>query len=421
MDGPAGRPACPHGRWRWDVSKEREEVEAESEEASRTTGGDTSPWFRMLVERIPKIAAYVDRVILDDPGHSIPLYISPQIEDLLGYPLSEWLGEGELWLQILHPEDAERMRMEDERARRMLTPLSAEYRMIARDGSVVWVSEKAAVVEDEVTGTVYWQGVMVDITARKEAEAQRELALERLRAALDTERQATERLRALDDMKNDFLNAVSHELRTPLAAVLGSALTLQRLSADLSVQDRDDLLGGIVEGSRRLERLLADLLDVDRLTRGAAMVERTLVDMGELISSVAQHVRPNNHYIHLEPTEAHADVDAPKVERIVENLLTNAIRHTPPGSSVWVKVKEEPGGVMLVVEDDGPGVPSEMREPIFEPFQQGGDRAEKAKGLGIGLSLVARFAELHLGRAWVEERVGGGASFHVFLPSPVPA
>jgi PAS domain S-box-containing protein len=373
----------------------------------------------MLVEGIPMVASYMDLVIVDDPGHSIPLYISPQVEDLLGYPLSEWLGEGELWLQILHPDDAERMRKEDERARRLLTPLSAEYRMIARDGRAVWVSEKAAVVEDAMTGTQYWQGVMVDITARKEAEAERELAVERLKAALDTERQAAERLRALDEMKNDFLNAVSHELRTPLAAVLGSALTIQRLGGDLDEKDQRELMSGIVDNARRLERLLGDLLDVDRLTRGAAMVERTPVDLGELVVAVAEHVSPNNHRFLVESRPTRAEVDVPKVERIVENFLTNAVRHTPPGTSVWVKVREEPGGVLLMVEDDGPGVPQEFREAIFEPFQQG-DRSKKSPGLGIGLSLVARFAELHLGRAWVEERAGGGASFRVFLPSPAP-
>jgi PAS domain S-box-containing protein len=373
--------------------------------------------FQMLVERIPRMAAYLDLVIPDDPGHSIPLYISPQIEDLLGYSLSEWLAEGELWLQILHPEDADRMRRADEEARRTLTPLSAEYRMIAKDGSVVWVSEKAAVVEDDATGTRYWQGVMVDITDRKEVEAQRELALERLRAALDTEREAAERLRALDEMKNDFLNAVSHELRTPLTAVLGSALTLRQLGPELPERDRGDLLRGVVDNARRLQGLLRDLLDVDRLKRGAAMVERSSVDLSELISAVAEHVMPNNHHIHLESSPIRVEVDAPKVERIVENYLTNAIRHTPPGTSVWVRAREESGGVLLMVEDDGPGVPHDQWEAIFEPFKQAGDGPSK-KGLGIGLSLVARFAELHLGRAWVEERAGGGASFRVFLPTP---
>ena len=126
--------------------------------------------FQNLVENIPGIVAYLDIVQLDDPGCSIPVYISPQIEELLGYPREAWLTDDELWLQVLHPEDAERMTRADEEARRTLSSLFAEYRMIARDGRVVWVSEKAAVVEDEETGTVYWQGVMVDITERRNAE-----------------------------------------------------------------------------------------------------------------------------------------------------------------------------------------------------------------------------------------------------------
>jgi diguanylate cyclase (GGDEF)-like protein/PAS domain S-box-containing protein len=126
--------------------------------------------FQSLVERIPGIVAYLDRVFPDDPGHSTPLYISPQVEALLGYPREAWLNEDELWLQVLHPEDAERQAAQDEHARATLTPLFAEYRMIAKDGRIVWVSEKAQVVVDEATGVSYWQGVMVDITDRKRTE-----------------------------------------------------------------------------------------------------------------------------------------------------------------------------------------------------------------------------------------------------------
>jgi diguanylate cyclase (GGDEF)-like protein/PAS domain S-box-containing protein len=126
--------------------------------------------FQSLVERIPGIVAYLDRVFPDDPGHSTPLYISPQVEALLGYPREAWLNEDELWLQVLHPDDAERQAAQDEHARATLTPLFAEYRMIAKDGRVVWVSEKAQVVVDEATGVSYWQGVMVDITDRKRTE-----------------------------------------------------------------------------------------------------------------------------------------------------------------------------------------------------------------------------------------------------------
>jgi signal transduction histidine kinase len=100
---------------------------------------------------------------------------------------------------------------------------------------------------------------------------------------------------------------------------------------------------------------------------------------------------------------------------MVENLLANAARHTRKGSNVWVRVKHHDAGATIVVEDDGPGVPDELREQIFEPFRRGPGQLQP--GSGIGLSLVARFAELHGGHAWVEERAGGGASFRVFLPA----
>jgi diguanylate cyclase (GGDEF)-like protein/PAS domain S-box-containing protein len=128
------------------------------------------PLFRRLVENIPGMVVYLDRFEADDPSCSHPVFIGPQVEQLLGYELSQWLGEGELWLDVLHPEDRDRMIAADVHARATLTPLAEEYRMIARDGRVVWVSEKASVVEDEASGVRYWQGVMVDITDRKRTE-----------------------------------------------------------------------------------------------------------------------------------------------------------------------------------------------------------------------------------------------------------
>jgi two-component system, OmpR family, sensor histidine kinase MtrB len=104
------------------------------------------------------------------------------------------------------------------------------------------------------------------------------------------------------------------------------------------------------------------------------------------------------------------------VERIVENLVVNAARHTTAGATIWVRVQPQDGGVLLLVEDEGPGVPAELWEQIFQPFHKGRNIADHAPGSGIGLALVARFAELHGGRAWVQDRPGGGASFRVFLP-----
>ena len=141
--------------------------------------------FENLVENIPGFVVYLDVVQPDDPGSSSPVYIGPQIEQLLGYPREAWLTEDELWLDVLHPDDRERMVATDVEARTTLAPLFAEYRMIARNGSVVWVSEKANVVKDELTGTLYWQGVMVDITDRKRAEEALEASERQYRSVFD--------------------------------------------------------------------------------------------------------------------------------------------------------------------------------------------------------------------------------------------
>jgi signal transduction histidine kinase len=114
-----------------------------------------------------------------------------------------------------------------------------------------------------------------------------------------------------------------------------------------------------------------------------------------------------------------AEVDAPKVERIVDNLLANATTHSSGNGEISVRVASQDDGVLITVDDRGPGVPEEDREAIFEIFNRGSGNVN-ASGTGIGLSLVAQFTALHGGRAWVEENPGGGASFRVFLPARQP-
>ena len=287
-----------------------------------------------------------------------------------------------------------------------------DYRMIRRDGRMIWVHDECVLVRDDEGKPLYWQGVMSDITDRKAAE-------EELQRALELEREAADRLRSLDEMKNTFLTAVSHDLRTPLAAMLGLALTLEREEIGLSPKEMQDLARRIAVNARKLDRLVMDLLDLDRLSRGILEPKLNETDVGFLVQNVVNEA----DYLHEHPVDVQAQsivakVDVSKIERIVENLLANAVRHTPPGTQVWVKVHSEDGGVLIAVEDSGPGVLSELQEAVFEPFRQapGGSVENPSPGVGIGLSLVARFAELHGGRAWVEDRDGGGASFRVFLP-----
>ena len=245
-----------------------------------------------------------------------------------------------------------------------------------------------------------------------------------LKDGLRRELAAADKLRALGDMKDTFLRAVSHDLRTPLTAMLGVAITLERTRLNLPREQALDLVGMLVEKTRKLERLLKDLLDLNRLEEGVLEPNRSLTDVRELVHRVVTEVDQLAGWpIDIEAEPIQAFIDGPKVERIVENLLLNTTRHTPPGTRVWVKALARGSDLELIVEDAGPGVPAELAGTIFEAFRRGGTSAAPTmshhRGVGIGLSLVARFAALHGGHAWVDERWGGGAAFHVLLPDVV--
>jgi signal transduction histidine kinase len=250
-------------------------------------------------------------------------------------------------------------------------------------------------------------------TARRDAEAREQ----RLADLYAREREVAEGLRALTETKNAFLVAISHELRTPLTCILGSALTLGGGESHIEPDVAAKLMDAIVRNAQKLDRLLADLLDVDRVRAGLHEANRREIDVTELVrATVEEWSKASGRTATVSGTATLANLDAAKVERIVENLLWNASRHAHPSATIWVGVEGYPGGTLLVVEDDGDGVPDDMKERIFEPFVQGPARQKHSPGTGIGLSLVRRCAEMHGGRAWVEDRHGGGASFRVRLP-----
>jgi PAS domain S-box-containing protein len=361
--------------------------------------------YRSLVENIPALT-YVEAV----DGSKVDFFMSPQVESVLGYTTDEWSDDDDFWDSHIHPDDLDTVRREDERTDANLQPFDVEYRFQHKDGRWLWIHESAVVVKDEHGVDHYWQGFMVDITERREAERAVEHALE-------IEREATARLRSLDEMKNTFLQAVSHDLRTPLAAILGLAVTLERADLDLDVEEANDLARRISGNARKLDRLVTDLLDLDRLARGIVEPKLHPTDVAALVRRVVSESDVSavrDIVLDVEPVVV--PLDASKVERIVENLLSNTVRHTPVGSRVWVRVTADPEGALIVVEDEGPGVRPEIRTAVFEPFLQGPDAPTHSPGVGVGLALVARFAELHHGRAWVEDRDGGGASFRVLLP-----
>jgi PAS domain S-box-containing protein len=366
--------------------------------------------YQRLIEQLPAIV-YTESVAEDSAGI---IYVSPQIRQILGVDPEDWIGSSAGWLSRVHEDDRARVEAATARSNAIGDAFAAEYRMRAADGGVVWFHDESVLVRDEEGRPLFWQGVMLDITEQRRAVE--------LEAELITERAKSDALREMDDLKNTFLQAVSHDLRTPLAAILGLAVTLEREDVALSEDEARDLAARIAANARKLDRIVSDLLDLDRIGRGIVQPNTSELDVGALVERIVRESElARARQVAVDAPRVLAEVDGAKVERIVENLLANTVRHTPSNAHVWVCVLEQDGGVTILVEDDGPGVPTELRQAIFQPFNRGDARMEHGAGVGIGLALVDRFAALHGGRAWVQERPGGGASFGVWLPAhPAP-
>ena len=369
------------------------------------------------LERFHELVQSLEAVFWEaDPTTLQFRFLSRRAESMLTGPDQDRQAP-DRWGDHIDPQDREGALDAVREAIEGTVDRSVEYRARERDGKPVWIRDLVHVIRDPQRDPTALRGLMVDITGRKRAEEALRQSERKYLEAFRREREATQRLRALDEMKNTFLEAVSHDLRTPLTSILGSALTLEQAGLDMDPADALDLLHRIAGNARKLERLLSDLLDLDRLQRGIIAPQRRPTDLGALVRhAVEDPDLLSGHPVDVDLDPVVISVDAAKVERIVENMLANAGRHTPEGTRLWVRVKPADGGALVVVEDEGPGVPSELKEAVFEPFRQGQSAASHSPGVGVGLSLVSRFAELHGGRAWVEDRLGGGASFRVFLP-----
>jgi PAS domain S-box-containing protein len=360
-----------------------------------------------------------DPVLVLDPDGRV-LDANPAAGRLAGRPLTEVVGKP---VGQLLPTWSQTVTAAMDAGAEPPTPEGAPVtREVNRDGRIYELAISALPERQRQPG-----GHLVvarDITERRQVEERLCAALnaelvaaDRLAVALERERAAAEHLRTLDELKSGFLQAVSHDLRTPLASVLGISLTLQRGRGLLGPDDTDDLLGRLAANARRLDRILTGLLDLDKLDRGIVELRREPVDLASLVAGVVSEAADElgAHPVSLELLPIQVLADAAKVERVVENLLANAARHTDPGTPIWVRVGPLERGALLCVDDAGPGIPAEQRESIFRPFQRGG--ATYAPGSGVGLALVAQIASLHDGQAWVEDRAGGGASFRVLLPA----
>lgn len=241
-----------------------------------------------------------------------------------------------------------------------------------------------------------------------------------LSAAAAEERAALEEQARWERLRANLLVGVSHELRTPLTAILGFSRTLAEHGDTLPAAQVAELGQRLTGSSRRLERLVLDLLEVDPLLDDQVSSHREPVELAALATRAVDAVDTGERVveIHVEPVGAWLDVA--RVERALQHLVDNVLRHTPDGSPIEIVggPDGERGTVWLAVADRGPGFPAPLLGTAFEVFIQDESVAGRASpGIGVGLAVVARCAAVHGGSARVAARPGGGAVVELSLPA----
>ena len=220
----------------------------------------------------------------------------------------------------------------------------------------------------------------------------------------------------LDDERDALQEAVAADVRRPLTSILGLTLALKH--ADPQSTEGGDMIRQLATNARKLDRLVGEMLALDKIASGEFEPNYRRTDLEALVRRVVEE-SPDlaNRDLKIEAEHVAIQVDPALTEQMVETLLSNAGRRTAPGSAVCVKISSDQGGAVIAVDDTGPEVPPGLRGAMVAALSDAGPAARQKPRGATGLTLLARLAEIHGGRAWVEERPGGGASYRVFLPA----
>jgi PAS domain S-box-containing protein len=325
----------------------------------------------------------------------------------------------------IHPEDRERVRVAVEASMNANNPLpyAAEYRVAHPDGSIRWVFGKGRPNVDITAGNstlLSLDGTVADITDRKQIEAERE-------RLLDVERVARADAETTGRIKDEFLATLSHEIRTPLNAILGWSHIMQ------TTTNPDDVANGLVvieRNARAQARIVEDLLDMSSIISGKVRLDVQRLNLASIVSNAVDTARPTaqTKNIRLESIidpmhGVEISGDANRLQQVLWNLLTNAIKFTPKGGEVRVLLERVNSHVEISIIDTGEGISAEFLPFAFDRFRQAdASTTRRHGGLGIGLSIVRQLIELHGGTVRVKSPgLQMGSTFIVALPLMVVA
>jgi signal transduction histidine kinase len=237
--------------------------------------------------------------------------------------------------------------------------------------------------------------------------------------AFERQRTAVVELERLNQAKSDFVSIVSHEFRTPLTGIQGFSEMMQ--SEDLTLDEMREYAGDINKDAHRLNRMITEMLDLDKMESGRMQLHREPLDLNAIVSDVVDRVRPNapEHPVslRLDPLVGELNGDRDKLTQVMANLLSNAVKYSPKGGEIVVSTRAEGDSAHVVVRDHGMGIPKASLEAIFERYGRVESPATRhIQGTGLGLPIVRQIVQLHGGTVWAESNVGEGSVFHITLP-----
>jgi PAS domain S-box-containing protein len=353
----------------------------------------------LLHQRLAAIVESSDDIIASKTLDGVITSWNKGAERILGFPAEEVVGKH---VSMFMPAElVEDMPKILGRVRRGEKVDHYQTRRMRKDGTIIDVSLTVSPIRDAAGRVIGASKIGRDITQEKLIEAERQEA---------------------DRRKDEFLAMLAHELRNPLSAIDGAAQLFGKLETE------DDLVWAkdvVQRQVKHLSRLIDDLLDVSRISRGKIGLKKEPLSLSPVVSSAVEAVRPlleeRKHELSVSLINAglRLDADPLRLEQILVNLLTNAAKYTDGGGRIWITAAQEGGDVVIRIGDEGIGITPELMPRIFELFAQG-DRtaARSGGGLGIGLTLVRKLAEMHGGSVTAaSEGLGKGSEFTVRLPA----
>ncbi len=396
--------------------------------------------YATLLEQIP---AVVFMARLED-GLS-EAYVSPYIEAVLGFSREEWLDDPIRWYYRIHPDDRDRWSLEASSFVVSGETLRSLYRVLARDGQVVWFQCEAKMVRRADGQPWFIHGVGIDVTDLKNAEQERarardELELrvqertaelsqanaelqseiaERKRAEFNLERRAEELARSNADLEQ-FAYSASHDLQEPIRNVAISAQLLAREHAKGLDTEGRQLLKSVIANAQHMHKLIRDLLEYTHVARVAGTAE-TDTDTNRVMETVRQTlesaIRENGAEIVCDPLPS---IRLPefRLQQLLQNLVSNALKYRsekPP--RIRVSAAREGGSWLFTVRDNGIGIDAKYHDRIFGIFKRLHNNNDVYPGTGIGLAICKRIVEHAGGRIWVESEAGKGSHFFFTIPA----